>query len=390
MAISIQKRGRRHTATVRYRGVCVTSTFSSRLLAERWADRTRNEIEHCQANGQTFDPFKVKATSTTPNAEAKACTSTTTSNCSQTELPINHGWTLKRTAEEYLTKHIDFKKSHESERRCVKKLQNSPLGGKLIRSITPEDIYYHLYGLKHQGTGKPLANQTIRNIAYVLSAIFERAQRERFQGGFGMTDLTNPIRTIHLPPPSKATRQRNIDPEILSEFFQKLSAGKSPLTPSLVTFMRLAAQTGMRRSEIIGLRWKDIRKSVHGCSIYLEDTKSGYPRTVYLSNECHIGIQTMFEYAKSIVSSVSMPQQKIFPFTRDFASHKFRETMTDIGYPEIRLHDLRHTALSNMANSGFTLRELMNQSGHRTATVASRYLHIDEKTVREKINRAGS
>ena len=64
--------------------------------------------------------------------------------------------------------------------------------------------------------------------------------------------------------------------------------------------------------------------------------------------------------------------------------------MTDIGYPEIRLHDLRHTALSNMANAGLSLRELMNQSGHRTAAVASRYLHVDERTIREKLDKLAS
>lgn len=383
MAISIQKRGRRLTVTVRYRGASVSSTFSSRLLAEQWAERVKREVELTLASGTRFDPARVKAALVAVQAVATPAPPTPT-------IPLlneHPNWTLKRTADEYLKKVTDTKKSYASETRTIKRIQNSDLAEQPIREITAENIYDYLYGLRHHITGKPLAPQSIRNIAYLLSSIFEHARRKKFQGGFDIEDLSNPVRTILLPPPSKSTKQRRIAPDVIEEFFQKLRKERSPLAPAMTVFMTLALYTGMRRSEIIGLKWRDLQKTAYGFAIYLEDTKSGYPRTVYLNERCKGALDSLVNCHSSDPVQVFHPLKSIFPFTRDFASHKFREIMTDLGYPEIRLHDLRHTALSNMANAGLSLRELMNQSGHRTAAVASRYLHVDEETIREKLNK---
>ena len=386
MAVSIQKRGRRLTATVRYKGSGVSSTFSSRLLAEQWAERVKKEIENCLANGVSFDPKLVKVSKIAERGIDSSPALNVGNPAKQIQNP-NQNWTLKRTAEEYLKNVTDTKKSYASETRTIRRVQNSDLALKPIREITAENIYDYLYGLRHHITGKPLATQSIRNIAYLLSSIFEHARRKKFQGGFDIEDLSNPVRTILLPPPSKATKQRCIAPEIIDHFFQKLSKERSPLAPAMTVFMTLALYTGMRRSEIIGLKYRDLQRTGYGFAVYLEDTKSGYPRTVYLNEICKKALDSLIKQNFDDPSHNSHPLRSVFPFSKDFASHKFREIMTDLGYPEIRLHDLRHTALSNMANAGLSLKELMNQSGHRTAAVASRYLHVDERTIREKLNK---
>lgn len=385
MATTIQKRGRRHTAAVRYKGAYACSTFSTRLLAEQWADRIKKEIEHCLATGVPFVYERVKTVPAPGHQDDLTDAQQQPSHDGNVETdPL---WSFMEVSESYLHKVSMFKKSSRDERNRIKQLQASILAQKPIKDITSEDVYEYLMGLRHHRTGKPLASVSIRNMAFLISSIFNTAKAGKVRGGFGISDLTNPIPEISLPTPPKTSKHRNIDPAILNDFFKRVSNLNSDYRPWLKVFFTLAAQTGMRRSELIGMRWSDIHKTAYGLTVRLNDTKSGYSRLVYLTETCQKDLLALKTCQEPHTEHPNLIGGNIFPFTRHYASRKFHELMNAIGYPEIRLHDLRHTALTGMANAGFSLKELMAQSGHRTAAVASRYLHVDEKTIRRKFNK---
>ncbi len=299
----------------------------------------------------------------------------------------NSEWTFERVAEEYLRQITPRKKSLKDERNRIKQLQKSNLGSKLMTDVTAKIVYDYLTGLRHHKTGNALASVSIRNTAFLISSIFEISGASKIQGGFGIKGLSNPIRAISLPSPPKAAKQRNIDPDILKDFFQSIAKIESQYTPWLEVFLILALQTGMRRSELISLEWRAIHKTTQGFTVKLNETKSGYARTVFLDHSCSQRLLALKKLHPPGATTQILSDSRIFPFSKEYASRKFREVMRKIGYREIRLHDLRHTALTSMANAGFSLKELMAQSGHRTAAVASRYIHVDEKIIREKLSK---
>jgi integrase len=53
------------------------------------------------------------------------------------------------------------------------------------------------------------------------------------------------------------------------------------------------------------------------------------------------------------------------------------------GRPDLRFHDLRHTGATMAAETGATLRQLMDRLGHSTPTAALRYQHATEAGARE-------
>lgn len=55
--------------------------------------------------------------------------------------------------------------------------------------------------------------------------------------------------------------------------------------------------------------------------------------------------------------------------------HGFYEARARAGRPDLRFHDLRHTGATMAAQTGATLKELMNRLGHTTASAAMRYQH---------------
>jgi integrase len=54
-----------------------------------------------------------------------------------------------------------------------------------------------------------------------------------------------------------------------------------------------------------------------------------------------------------------------------------------VGVPDLHLHDLRHTGNTLAAETGATLRELMNRMGHRSPRAALIYLHARDHRDRE-------
>ena len=56
---------------------------------------------------------------------------------------------------------------------------------------------------------------------------------------------------------------------------------------------------------------------------------------------------------------------------------------TKLGVPDLHLHDLRHTGNTLAAETGATLRELMNRMGHRSPRAARIYLHARDHRDRE-------
>jgi integrase len=67
----------------------------------------------------------------------------------------------------------------------------------------------------------------------------------------------------------------------------------------------------------------------------------------------------------------------------------WRKARAKVGLPELHLHDLRHTGNTYAAETGATLRELMNRMGHRSTRAALIYLHAREqrdKEIADKLN----
>ena len=52
---------------------------------------------------------------------------------------------------------------------------------------------------------------------------------------------------------------------------------------------------------------------------------------------------------------------------------------------DFRFHDVRHEALSRMADMNMTLGELQAQSGHRTAQMLMRYVNARPKDILAKL-----
>jgi integrase len=132
----------------------------------------------------------------------------------------------------------------------------------------------------------------------------------------------------------------------------------------------LAVTTGMRRGEILGLRWLDIDQS--GNRIMLPQTKNGEGRIVYPNSLAQQAIRAAQE-------TTATPADRVFGKSQmvpDYVSQVFARACRVSGIEDFSFHDLRHTAASWMRMHGADIHTVAQILGHKDLRMAARYQHL--------------
>ena len=123
--------------------------------------------------------------------------------------------------------------------------------------------------------------------------------------------------------------------------------------PYLFVVVVLAISTGMRKSEILSLKWEDI--DLERGVAYLFETKNSEPRSVALASFA-------LELLKNLRSQRSNSSNYVFPSPRGDRPNDIRNAWEAArkraGLEGFRFHDLRHTTGSYLAMNGATLTEI--------------------------------
>jgi len=147
--------------------------------------------------------------------------------------------------------------------------------------------------------------------------------------------------------------------------------------------------TGLRLSEIINLRWKNI--DLENRLITVGDdsftTKSRCQRIVPLCNDLFEKLQSInpLSWGKIIcLERVVFCKSNSMPFNADYVSRQFKKSCRKTGLSEkVKFHSLRHSFASNLVREGvdiYTVKELL---GHSSVTVTERYAHLQVDTLKK-------
>jgi integrase len=170
----------------------------------------------------------------------------------------------------------------------------------------------------------------------------------------------NPAKRLKMPtaPPG---RTRHLDTAELARLFEACPEWLSPI-------VGLAVSTGMRRGELMKIRWKDIDHA--GARILLSLTKNGRPRFVYLN-----------ALSNSVIASLSRtphgPADLLFPgITPAQVTVAFIRTCKQAGIEDCSIHCLRHTYAALCRRNGVDLHTLSKLLGHQDLRMTNRYAHL--------------
>lgn len=218
-----------------------------------------------------------------------------------------------------------------------------------------------------ENTGPGAANRALE----ILKAIIRKAEEWGYRG-----EGTNPCCGI------RQNRQRRFERFLSEQELARLGTAldrarvDDPLRAAAVTMIVL---TGCRRSEIMDLRWSEVK----GGRLLLQDSKTG-TRTVWLGQE-----------ARAVLGAVPRTRgaEYVFPadgIARTYALERFwRRVRLEAGLADVRLHDLRHSFASFAARRSETLPMICKLLGHAKIATTARYAHLDDNSLLESMERVG-
>ncbi len=170
------------------------------------------------------------------------------------------------------------------------------------------------------------------------------------------------------------------------EIQRVLTEAKGSENRFLYTVVLLALSTGMRLTEIMSLRWRNVlvEDGADMGLLVMEKTKNGDARTSPLAEDAFKAVMVLRDKAKKDNADRVPANQLLFPSdtveNKPVEIRKAWETCRKRAeLDDFRFHDLRHTAGSLLAMSGASTREIAEVLGHKTMAMAKRYSHLTQK-----------
>lgn len=138
--------------------------------------------------------------------------------------------------------------------------------------------------------------------------------------------------------------------------------------------LKAALHTGMRRRELLSLKWQDI--DFKRRLILVERSKNGLKRSVPMTGTLRA---TLKEQKVRDISG------RVFPVSESSLRDAFLRAVKTAGIEDFRFHDLRHTFATRLVQSGVDLYRVKELLGHKTIAMTTRYAHHCPESLRQSV-----
>ena len=150
----------------------------------------------------------------------------------------------------------------------------------------------------------------------------------------------------------------------------------------LTLIVMLALTTGMRRGEILGLRWPDI--DLQRGRIVLQKATNQERRAVPIVPQVIplLGKHAQVRHLHTDLVFARPDAERAIDI-----DHTFQDAVRAAKLENFRFHDLRHTAAAYLATSGATTAEIAAVLGHKTLAMVKRYAHLSDPRAGDVVER---
>jgi integrase len=136
-----------------------------------------------------------------------------------------------------------------------------------------------------------------------------------------------------------------------------------------------ALDTGMRKGELLKLRWSQVNLDGRAIHVRAFHTKTMTARDVPVSSRLHAELGRLWDISPKDSEGL------VFGIL-DNARMSFDSARTDAKLTDVRFHDLRHTAATRLIQKGLSLAEVGRILGHSQPVTTYRYVNPDGATLK--------
>ena len=237
---------------------------------------------------------------------------------------------------------------------------------------------------RHQAKG--LSPKTVRNIHQIISSAMKLAQEQKLIIG-------NPAEGCALPRLEHREMQTLPVEQLQSFLGEAKDSGVFELY-----YLELA--TGLRRGELLGLKWEDIDLERGDLRVKRQiaringevveaplKTKNAY-RTLPLAEDT---VSVLLEQKKKVGDSPWVfPSPAGGPLSPDSVLHMLHRVLKRAGLPSLRFHDLRHTFATLALQNGVDVKTVSGMLGHFSAGFTlDTYAHVTTASQRQAAKTMG-
>ena len=246
------------------------------------------------------------------------------------------------------------------------------LGTVLLPDLTEERIREYMKGRKAEGVGGRTINMEVSMLARAI--------------GRKWSILWPKVK--HYEEPKDTGRALSTEEE--SRLLKELGEARSPV---LATFVKALLLTAMRCGELTGMTWAQVDFENRVMTVGRAKTDAGTGRQIPMNAEL---LEVMKDHAcwftkrfgQTLPTHYLFPAGECWPNDPTLPSKRFKTAWTSLrtkANVHCRIHDLRHTALTKLAESGASDSTIMALAGHLSRAMLERYSHIRMNAKRQAV-----
>ncbi len=290
--------------------------------------------------------------------------------------------TLKDALKAYLSEVVEGKKgkTRVNERNHVNALAGDRISHYSLAALNIKHLReFKLRRLSTDNSRKPgskISSETVRKDLRKISSVFNW-----YREANNLDFLDNPLanRGKFLPPRGEE-RERRFN-TLQNEEARLLEAAKNYGDGGYTPLIRWLVASAMRLQEALLMQWQRVNIHTMTVDIPISENKTKVFRPVPISPDGAALLQEMNSgQVKKIAGSV-------FNLNSASVETGWKRIKAKAAIEDLHLHDLRHEALSRLGGLGLSSSKLMKFSGHKYSSSLDRYVHLDELSLAQKLQR---
>jgi len=267
--------------------------------------------------------------------------------------------TYERLVKEYLAFAKSNKRSWDRDERSTRCLAVA-FGGRRLDAIST--LMVERYKTDRL---KQVAPATVNRELACLKHMFNKAI------AWNLTP-TNPVKGVRL------LRENNVRARCLDR--QEIARLLDELPEYLQPLVQCALYTGMRKGELLNLKWQDV--DLESDTITVRTSKNDQGRFIPIAPELHEVLSGMMGREDFVFSGPGRDRIRSF-------KAGFDKALKRAGIEDFRFHDLRHTFASHLVRNGVDLLTVKELMGHKTLAMTLRYAHLSPDQKRSAVRTLG-